>query len=673
MQIMSAVLGSVLLLAVCGAAQAATFHVSPSGDDANAGTPAAPFATIARAQDAVRQAVVAGLTEDVTVVIGGSTYYLPEGLKFGPGDGGTVAHAVTYAAAPGEAAILVGGVRLTEWQQDGDGIWSCDFPAGTAPAQAFENGERLTLARTPDEGYLRLEAPVAGQEQEAFVYREGDLSPEGWDLSDASINIWPGHDWFNFNKPIAAIEAASRTITMATKDGYAMKPGNRYYVQNVLALLDRPGECCIRRSAGKVHVRPRKQPIEDQHIVVSTAKHVITIRSDAADRPVRNLHFTGLDIGIANGDAVVFDGVENCSIQFCRIENGGESGVLVNGHAQGVRIYGNLIRFHGQHGVSLLGLPPGQADVNKYHSVDNNHIHHCGRLTGHGYGVRISQSGWNKVLFNHIHHMPRYATTIKGLRYQVLRQQVDGVTWENRHDFLHSRNNVIAYNDIHHVNQDSQDTGAMESWGPGRDNVYDHNLIHDVGNDVFNLQMGIYLDDATDYFTITNNIIWGVSGTGGVTSIYAKGIGNRIENNILVVSEGMHAAISSFFMADERADTHAYARNIVYFESPDAAIYDFYNWSDDRVAVSDHNLFWNPGGAMRMAGKSPAKTYDEWSALLDGKYDQHSVVADPLFVDPQNHDYHLKPDSPARALGFEDIDTSRIGLRKDFPARFERD
>jgi hypothetical protein len=231
------------------------------------------------------------------------------------------------------------------------------------------------------------------------------------------------------------------------------------------------------------------------------------------------------------------------------VENGRGVGVKIEGRAEGITVYGCHIRENGHHGVSLTGLPPGQPDANKRHRVENNHIHHCGRLVGHGYGVEISQSGHNQILHNHIHHMPRYGVSIKGVRYQVLKEQAPGVTFENRHDFLHGRNNRIAFNHIHHVNQDSQDTGAFESWGPGRDNVIDHNRIHDTGNDRFDLQSGIYLDDATDYFTVTNNILYNVRGAGGDQPIYAKGIGNRVENNVLIVHASNAGAIRSFSMA----------------------------------------------------------------------------------------------------------------------------
>jgi hypothetical protein len=39
-------------------------------------------------------------------------------------------------------------------------------------------------------------------------------------------------------------------------------------------------------------------------------------------------------------------------------------------------------------------------------------------------------------------------------------------------------------------------------------------------------------------------------------------------------------------------------------------------------------------------------------------------VADPLFRDPANGDYTLKPGSPALALGFQPFDLSGVGPRK---------
>ena len=45
--------------------------------------------------------------------------------------------------------------------------------------------------------------------------------------------------------------------------------------------------------------------------------------------------------------------------------------------------------------------------------------------------------------------------------------------------------------------------------------------------------------------------------------------------------------------------------------------------------------------------------------------DTHSLTVDPLFVDPENGDFRLKPNSPALKLGFVPFDMSKVGLRSD--------
>ena len=53
---------------------APAFHVAVGGDDANPGTEAAPFATLAGARDAVRERIRDVLTDDVVVEIHGGRY-----------------------------------------------------------------------------------------------------------------------------------------------------------------------------------------------------------------------------------------------------------------------------------------------------------------------------------------------------------------------------------------------------------------------------------------------------------------------------------------------------------------------------------------------------------------------------------------------------------------------
>ena len=82
----------------------------------------------------------------------------------------------------------------------------------------------------------------------------------------------------------------------------------------------------------------------------------------------------------------------------------------------------------------------------------------------------------------------------------------------------------------------------------------------------------------------------------------------------------------------------------------------------------DYNLYFHEGGEpMRFMKYS----FDGWKAK---GLDEHSLVADPLFVDPKNGDFRLKPGSPALRLGFKPIDVSTVGPRnrRDAAAKGQR-
>ena len=83
----------------------------------------------------------------------------------------------------------------------------------------------------------------------------------------------------------------------------------------------------------------------------------------------------------------------------------------------------------------------------------------------------------------------------------------------------------------------------------------------------------------------------------------------------------------------------------------------------ETVTKFDYNLFFNAAGKeLTYPGLPGGETMERWREM---GYDEHSVIADPMFVDPANDNYNLHPDSPAIKLGFKPIDLSRIGLLRD--------
>jgi hypothetical protein len=86
-----------------------------------------------------------------------------------------------------------------------------------------------------------------------------------------------------------------------------------------------------------------------------------------------------------------------------------------------------------------------------------------------------------------------------------------------------------------------------------------------------------------------------------------------------------------------------------------------------RLRQADYNLFYNTEGRYLVTGLAGADTLAEWQTLDNSKFDQHSLVADPLFVDAEGGDYRLRFDSPAYDLDFVDVNFVDMGLRADFP------
>jgi hypothetical protein len=146
--------GSGTAAAESGLLAEADFYVAADGKDTNPGSVTAPFATLARARDAVREKVAAGLDRNLLVLIQGGVYHLTECLSFGPEDSGTGMYGITYAAQPGEKVVLSGGRQIAGWKKGEGGLWTTEVPGVKAGTwyfrQLYVNNRRAVRARTPN-------------------------------------------------------------------------------------------------------------------------------------------------------------------------------------------------------------------------------------------------------------------------------------------------------------------------------------------------------------------------------------------------------------------------------------------------------------------------------------------------------------------------------------------
>jgi hypothetical protein len=149
--VLAAAVGGVLnqahAAATASAAITGNVFVSPNGDDANAGTQAAPVRTVQRAQALVR-GLNGNQSADVTVVLGDGFYRMSSPLTLGAADSGTNGHNVVWTADSGARPVLAGSVQITNWSRmsSSSPIWVAQAPSGLRTRQLYVNGTRAVRA-----------------------------------------------------------------------------------------------------------------------------------------------------------------------------------------------------------------------------------------------------------------------------------------------------------------------------------------------------------------------------------------------------------------------------------------------------------------------------------------------------------------------------------------------
>ena len=102
--------------------QVSRIWVSPDGDDAAQGTQEAPFASLQKALEHVRQLRATADEStfgEIHIILKGGIYRLSKTLVLTPEDSGTPSSPTIIEAAEGENPILSGGIRVCNWTTAG--------------------------------------------------------------------------------------------------------------------------------------------------------------------------------------------------------------------------------------------------------------------------------------------------------------------------------------------------------------------------------------------------------------------------------------------------------------------------------------------------------------------------------------------------------------------------
>ena len=385
--------------------------VSTTGRDAASGTYAQPFATLARAHQAVRD-LLRTTARPVHVRVLAGTYYLDQPLEFGSDDTPAGSGGVCFEADSGALVTISGGQRLdVRWTAYRDGIYVCDVPPGSCFTQLFVNGRRQIRARFPNadpsdpkrfSGYLRAAGPLGDHEQDPAPGPDDDMSfssgaprgirfaPESWTRrhwaypEELVIHIYQAHGWGNLQWHVKHIDRERQAIWFG--DGgqqmgakwhatpAAVDQRSHFYVENVFEELDAPGEWYLdQRLCRLFYLPPPDVELDHALIEVPLLQQLVRMVGTAA-RPVRGVTLAGFrfahtastflepysvpslsDWSIHRGGAVFLEGTRDCAIRDCFFDAVGGNAVFVNNYNRGTVVSGCRFSNAGDSAVCFVG------------------------------------------------------------------------------------------------------------------------------------------------------------------------------------------------------------------------------------------------------------------------------------------------------------------------------
>ncbi len=281
----------------------ATFYVSTTGNDTNAGTIDAPFATVGRAQLAV-SAINSKMSGDIIVYVRGGNYTVSQQISLGNSDSGTNGHYVRYTNYPNEKPVLSCGIQIMGWTLDAGKIYKANIGTGIDFRQLYVNGRREIRARTPNTGFKT----IASMAYDGFNIDKGLLTGvTNLQNVEMAINLFWMHKKARIISTIDSANYTRATINPVEWEAITKEPqgsnayaGRSYWLENAKEFLDTEGEWYFDKSAGILYYWPRSgEDINTSQIIIPTIQTLFNL-SGTFDLPAHHIEISGLEIRYTN-------------------------------------------------------------------------------------------------------------------------------------------------------------------------------------------------------------------------------------------------------------------------------------------------------------------------------------------------------------------------------------
>ena len=472
-----------------------TFFVATRGNDASAGSLAAPFRTIQRAASIAQSGD--------TVLIEGGTYR----ETVHPYHGG-----VTFQNYNGQSVTVSGADVVGGWSGGGGAFYRGSMPwsMGTGSDQVFVDGRAVNEARWPNTS-TDLSHPsqayfsgVSGGGGRVTIHAAG-LSA-GW--AGATIHFDAGNEWYAQTGYVTASGPGWLTFSYSPDGAYlAPTNGNPFYLTGKFQGLDAPGEW-YRDNGGNLYLRTPGSDSPSRHLVEAQRRKyafdlsgdpnttirginifAASVKSDAGSRNMVLDHINAQYISRFTTQAIGWQqpydsGIQlnapNSVIENSTIAYSSGDGVYASSWAPGSRIINNVIHDVDENGGDSAPIRSFAANI----TISHNTVYNAARC-----GIIIRAAG-AQVMSNTIH--------------DVMLQDTDGGGVYTIHQ--NGGGSQIAYNTIYNVR-----AGGYGANGIFLDDYSSNFSIHD--NSIFNTNAAVKLNYTSRGHRVYNNALAGSTGS----------------------------------------------------------------------------------------------------------------------------------------------------------------
>ena len=617
------------------------------------------------------------------IYLKGGTYRFDAPLSF---DG--IKKDITISSAPGETAVITNACPVSEWTVcTVNGVKAFSASAkGKRISALFSENRKLDVTRLPESGYYYIDKPDLSDTKGA----DNDLASKGFyaddlkntpsNLCDVTVEIL--HQWVSEVEKPVAFDESTGLFRLARYSGRPIEAGDRYFLQNVLEGLDKPGEWCFDSKADKLYYVPFEGETADSLVLYASCEALLMNIENSSGITFENIKFadTGWEysndkylnmnihtrlrdyetssvqaaVDVCGAIDVVYS--DNINFKNCDFENIGATAIRYFTGAKNCVVdscyFGNI----GANAIFIGGrffigekIDEIRDNIAENITVRNCEIEKYGRQFFGACGITVAYCDTAEISNNEIHD--GYYTGISA-----------GFMWlfgENP-----TQNIKITDNLIYNIGLETlSDLGGIYMLGVQQNTVVSGNVIHDCscydGKDGY-AGDGIYLDSGCEFMTIENNLAFNCS-TSCFNTTLSKN--NIIRNNIFALSGQSVACLGAEEFLPYTNLNNTYINNIFLTDNKVLSV--------EQINHTGHfggsgNILWD-------------MTYGDELYFTIGSYTDKAIVRssaeernvlgsaiyrNPGFKDALSFDFSLDENSAAVRLGFEPFDYSKAGTLK---------